>query len=77
MHYTVSRVDIHDTGFDQAVEVEFEVNGKYYPATMTEPEEHPEIEVLKVTYDGECVVDSLSGDQLEQIGIDCWESLGD
>lgn len=75
MYYTTVEVDLFDTGYDSTLEVEFNVDGKCYPATMTDPEEHPELEVLAVTYAGDCVVDNLTNDHDEVIAIACWESL--
>lgn len=31
------------------VEIEFEISGKYYPATRYEPEEYPEIDIVDIT----------------------------
>ena len=73
MYYTTVEVDLFD--IESTVEVEFNVDGKYYPATMTDPEEHPELEVLSVTCAGDCVVDNLTDEHDEIIAKACWESL--
>ena len=57
MYYTTVKIDLFDMGYESTLEVEFNVEGKYYPATMTDPEEHPELEILAVTHTGDCVVD--------------------
>ena len=75
MYYAIARIDIHDTGFDQAVEVTFNVNGKYYPATLTDPAEYPELEVLSVTYADVCIVDNLTNEHDEIIAKACWERI--
>ena len=75
MYYTTVEIDLFDSGYDSTVEVEFNVDGKHYPATMTDPEENPELEVLAVTYAGDCVVDNLTDEHDEIIAKACWASL--
>tara|TARA_R110000764_G_scaffold146819_1_gene234614 strand:- start:7960 stop:8202 length:243 start_codon:yes stop_codon:yes gene_type:complete len=75
MYYTTVEIDFLEMGYESVVEVEFSVDGKYYPATMTDPEEFPELEVLAVTYAGDCVVVNLTDEHDEIISKACWESL--
>jgi len=75
MYYTTVEIDLLDTGYDSAVEVEFNVEGKYYPATLVDPEEFPELEVLAVTFNNECIVVNLTDEHDEIIAKACWESL--
>jgi len=75
MYYTTVKIDLFDVCYESTLEVEFNVEGKYYSATMTDPEEHPELEVLAVTYAGDCVVDILTNEHNEDIAKACWESL--
>ena len=78
MSYTTVLIDLFDTSYDSTVEVEFNVDGKYYPQTMTDPAEYPELEVISVTYAGECVAHLLlNGEHEEIIEKACWESLED
>ena len=75
MYYTTVELDLLDTGYDQVFEIEFNVDGKYYPQTLTDPAEYPELEVLAVTYAGDCVVHELTDAHDELIAKACWESL--
>ena len=77
MYYATVEIDLFDIGYESTLEVEFSVGGKYYPATMTDPEEHPELEVLAVTYAGDCVVDNLTDEHDEIIAKACWSTLED
>ena len=36
-------------GWEVIIEIEYKMHGKYYPATYYEPEEYPELEVIKVS----------------------------
>ena len=75
MYYTVARIDIHDTGFDQAVEIKFDVSGRYRPQTYFEPAEHAEVEVYEVTYAGDCIVYQLTDEHNKIIEAACWAEL--
>jgi len=75
MYYTTVELDFFDMGYESEVEVEFSVNGEYYPATMTYPEEFPELEVLAVTYGGDSIVVHLTDEHDEIIAKACWDSL--
>ena len=67
MYYTTVELDFFGMGCESVVEVEFSVSGEYYPATMTEPAEFPELEVLAVTYAGDCIVVNLTDEHDEII----------
>ena len=75
MYYATVEIDLFDIGYESILEVEFSVDGKYYPATMVDPEEFPELEVLAVTYAGDCVVVNLTDEHDEIIAKACWASL--
>ena len=75
MSYAVARIDIDNIGFDQAVEITFIVSGQDLAATYYEPAEAAEIELIEVTYAGECIVDNLTDEHVKTINIACWESL--
>lgn len=48
--------------------IEFKVDGKYYPATLETPEEHPEIEIIKITaYDSDVDLTELLEHHIEDI----------
>tara|TARA_R110002167_G_scaffold19341_2_gene71506 strand:+ start:2257 stop:2499 length:243 start_codon:yes stop_codon:yes gene_type:complete len=75
MYYTIVQLDLLDTGIESAVEVEFNVDGKYYPQTMTDPAEYPELEVISVKWGGDCAEHLLTDAHDELIAKACWESL--
>jgi hypothetical protein len=41
--------EINEVVFEEECEVNIAINGRYYPATLEQPEEYPEIEILKIT----------------------------
>ena len=51
-------IDYHGT----EITVEYEVSGKYYPATREQPEEFPEIEIIAIWYNGIDVLELLEFD---------------
>ena len=75
MSYAIARIDIDDTGFDQAVEITFNVSGKTLAATYYEPAEAAEIDLIEVTYAGGCIIDQLTDEHIKTIENACWESL--
>jgi len=48
------------------VKVEFYIHGKHLPATQTDPEEWPELELVSITT-SESIYDLLSEKQLDKI----------
>lgn len=65
--------DINISGLK--VNVEYEIHGQHYPATRYEPEEFPEIEILKVTT-SEDIYDLIEN-QVPDIEAAIWEELNE
>ena len=73
----VQRTD--DEGqYDADVNVTYEVDGEYYPATHDSPAEYPEIEILSVTdlETNEEIVDEISSQDFTKLMEEATEDLG-
>jgi len=77
MTQIIVNIDFMGIGEDNALEVEFGVSGEYIAQTMTDPAEYPEIELYKVTWAGDCVIDNLSEANIKEIEKACWEHLAE
>lgn len=62
----------------EEVSVEFSVFGSYYPATMVDPAEYPEVEILNViNFDDVEVYYDLTNEQINYIVDKCHDYLED
>lgn len=57
------------------IEIEYEVSGDYYPATLETPAEYPEVEITAIYYKDVDVLDLLEFD-LERIYELVYEKFG-
>lgn len=74
--YTLYKiVEIDDVEYD--VKVSFRVDGKYYPQTLIDPAEYPELEITRIDFEGEDLNDGLSKEFIDELEKDCWASLED
>jgi len=55
------------------LDVDYQVTGKYRPATMMDPEEHPELEVHSISYQGIEVPYWMFSILLDEVTAACWE----
>jgi hypothetical protein len=62
---------------EQVIIVKFQISGKFIPQTLYEPAEYPELEVLSVTLDDNCIVDDLQEVHNKEIDGLCWQHLAD
>ena len=62
-------------GDDIEVAIEFEVTGKHYPATQTDPEEFPELNIVHVLIDESDIANCLNDETLDKLTSECWEHL--
>jgi hypothetical protein len=76
-HKFTTVVSIYDSALDDDVDhevgVDYSISGKYYPATLEDPEEHPEFELIGV-YDlatGADISSQLSDSMLAMIEREC------
>jgi len=66
-----------DDSWEEEVDVgvTYSVSGKYYPATLTQPEEHPEMDEIRV-YDlatGTDITSQISPEVMKRIEERAWE----
>ena len=59
------KTQINYKGVD--VEIQYRIDGDYYPATNETPEEQPEIEIIRVLVEGIDIMPILLDIQIEEI----------
>ena len=75
MSQATTHIDLDDSGFDQQVDITFNVSGSNIPQTHTDPAEYAEVDLIEVTLAGICIIDQLSEEHIQAIEKACWESL--
>ena len=81
MSQETAHIDLDDSGFDQQIDITFNVSGSNSKATYChyyEPanwSEWAKIDLIKVTLAGICIIDQLSEEHIQAIEAACWESL--